>query len=185
MKRSLLIVILFFTLTTTLKAQELLFIGEKSYPSTSSFTFSSDEVPFGKSLEIAIARNNRKGMLILSSEVFIPGMIIKGNVLLYLEDGTVIKCLDRGIRDYVNRTATTVYYLTEEEIDILKVTNIDTIRFTMKCAGGECYSETTHNYSVSNQHTKTLVGHTNNRLEYDYVNIDVPLRVSRLFDNPR
>lgn len=50
-----------------------------------------------------------------------------------MNDGTVINCIDRNIYDYVNNIATTVYYLTIQEITKMKNSNINTIRYNLKC----------------------------------------------------
>ena len=124
-----------------LHGQNHFFLGEKSYSCTKSFNFESDsEYSLGQMdsgspwfkgpLNILIARDRNRGLLVLSRET-VGKMLIKGTVFVYLEDGTVIKCIERGINDYVNDRARSVYYLTGSEIKKIEKTNIKTIRYSV------------------------------------------------------
>ncbi|MDR9488555.1 hypothetical protein, partial [Salibacter sp.] len=64
---------------------------------------------------------------------------------------TVITCVDKGINDNVDDIATTAYYLTDEELAKMKESNINTIRYEIKCA--ECISNPIYegNFSASNK----------------------------------
>lgn len=113
--------------------QNLFFLGEKSYPCTESYTLESNSEFQDHDLDVLIAKDGEKGLLVLSTEIMGGGVRIKGKVIVYLDDGTVITCIDRNKFDFVDNTATTIYSLTTEEIDKIRSSNINTIRFTLKC----------------------------------------------------
>lgn len=96
-----------------------------------------------------------------------------GKALVYLENGDVISCVDRGVYDKVNGISTTVYRLTSEEIDAVKASNIHTIRFNLKC--GDCESSTEEgSFSASNRGSGYGIGAKEK--------VDVPKMVEALFD---
>lgn len=160
-------------------SHNLFFIGEESYPSTQTFKLSSNSDIDSKglhgglySLSITIAKNEDRGILVLSTKT-LTGLFIKGKALVYLENGDVISCVDRGVYDKVNGISTTVYRLTSEEIDALKASNIHTIRFNLKC--GDCESSTEEgSFSASNRSSGYGIGSKEK--------VDVPKMVEALFD---
>jgi len=133
------ILLLLFTLVYSQEgvSQNTFFIGEKMYPCTETFTLISNSKSYtGYDLDVLIAKNGNTGFIVVSTET--SSVFIKGKLMIYLEDGTIISCTDRGIYDYVDNTATTVYYLTNAEIEKMKLKNISTIRFSLEC--GKCIS---------------------------------------------
>lgn len=130
-------------------AQSLFFIGNKSYPSTEAISLYSKSY-VSKSINVIIARNGMSGIIALSTESML-GTIIRGKAFIYLDDGSVITLVDRGLYDKENNIATTVYYLTPQEIEMIRGSNINTIRFSIKCKS--CVSATDEgSYSVINSH---------------------------------
>ena len=78
------------------------------------------------------------------------GILIRGKLIIYLDDGTVISCIDRGKYDYVDNVTTTVYYLTADELSKMKNSNINTVRYALKCGNCSMSSEE-GNFSASNK----------------------------------
>jgi hypothetical protein len=113
--------------------QNLFFIGEKSYPCTETIMLESNASFLGKDLDVLIAKDNEKGLIVVSTYIVGGGVRIKGKIIIYLDDGTVITCIDRNEFDFVDNVATTIYYLTNDELNKMKNSNINTIRFTLKC----------------------------------------------------
>ncbi|MFC0263380.1 hypothetical protein [Fontibacter flavus] len=116
-------------------SQNLFFIGEKSYPSSENFNLVSQtegQLYIEKKVNGFFAKDGEDGFLILSPENE-SQMMIKGKIIIYLEDGTIINCLDRGIYDRVNQKSTTVYRLNNLELQKLKKSDIHSIRYTLKC----------------------------------------------------
>jgi len=56
---------------------------------------------------------------------------LKGNIILYLDNNNTIKLIDRNIRELINNTQYSIYYLTDGEIETLKNTNIKIIKYNI------------------------------------------------------
>jgi hypothetical protein len=72
-------------------------------------------------------------------------------VIIYLDDGTAIICIESGIKDNVDDIATSAYQLTNEELNKLCKSNINTIRYIIKCAESLANPLFEGNYSASNK----------------------------------
>ena len=151
MKQILIIGILAISFTLKTNGQNLVFIGENSYNCTDTFTLQSNsEDSYSNDLNIVFAKDGEKGLLVVSSKL-VSSVRISGKLIIYLDDGNVITCVDRGIKDNVDDIATTGYHLTDSELNKLKKSNIHTIRYTIKCS--ECLSNPLYegNHSASNK----------------------------------
>ncbi|TPV35379.1 hypothetical protein FJ651_00205 [Paucihalobacter ruber] len=151
MNKILLSLILTMNLIANTNGQNLVFIGENSFPSTETFTLQSNsDNDYINDLNIVFAKDGEKRLLVVSSKL-VSTVRISGKLIIYLNDGTVITCIDKGINDNVDDIATSAYYLTNEELVKLKESNINTIRYQIKCA--ECLSNRIYegNYSASNK----------------------------------
>ena len=151
MKRILIIVILAIINIPVVNGQNLVFIGENSYSSTETFTLKSNsDRDYITDLNLVFAKEGTKGLLVVSSKL-VRTVRISGKLIIYLDDGTVITCVDRGIKDNVDDIASSAYSLTNEELSKLTKSNINTIRYQIECA--ECLSNPLYegNYSASNK----------------------------------
>lgn len=116
-------------------AQNLFFIGENSYPSSEKFNIiSSTDGSANNEKRVSgfFAKNGENGFLILSPEND-SQMMIKGGIIIYLEDGSMIKCVDRGMYDRVNKKSTTIFKLENSELKELMKSEIHSIRYSLKC----------------------------------------------------
>ena len=151
MKRILILVIFAITYAIETNGQNLVFIGENSFPSTETFTLlSNSDSDFINDLNLVFAKDGTKGLLVVSSKL-VSTVRISGKLIIYLNDGTVITCFDKGINDNVDDIATSAYYLTNEELAKMKKNNINTVRYEIKCV--ECLANPIYegNYSASNK----------------------------------
>jgi hypothetical protein len=124
--RTLLLLIVFSLMSkTTFSQNGTYFIGDITYPCSSTICFRevSKYDPC-----IILVKDGKKGMMIFQEYYF----KVCGTIILYLDDNTTIKLFDRKQFDKVNDIYSVVYYLTEQEINILKTTNIKTIRFNIE-----------------------------------------------------
>lgn len=177
MRKFIFINFLFLFLSQSLIGQNTFFIGQKTYSCTEKFTLKSNKDFPAYDLTVLIAKNGEAGFFVVSTEVMTP-VCIKGNLLIYLDNGEVITCIDKNKYDTVDDITTTVYFLTSAEINKLKENNIQKIRFSLKTTGGKYSSSTEEgNYSASNIES-----------EYDYTTrmsynmTDFPTLVSELFN---
>lgn len=150
--------LLVFSITSF--SQNTFYIGEQSYPCTEEFYmecsigFQLGAKRYGSDIalpavKIIIAKNETQGLFVISIPLFNDNSLrIKGKLMIYLEDGSVISCIDRGINDYVDNTTTTVYYLSYSEIQQMKNSNISKIRFSV-VSNIPGYTTNNNNYTAS------------------------------------
>src|SRR5210317_1010111 len=144
-----LIFVLAFALHTN--AQNYTFIGENSYPSTERFELvsNSDKEDIGN-LNLVFAKDGISPLIIVSSKLT-DVVKIANKLIIYLDDGTVISCADRGINDNVDDVATSVYRLTSSEIGKMKKSNINAIRYEIVCPLCGVFNIWEGVYSASNK----------------------------------
>jgi hypothetical protein len=132
-------------------AQNFTFIGENSYPSTERFVLqsNSDKEDIGD-LNVVFAKDGETALVIVSSKLT-DAVKIANKLIVYLDDGTVISCTDRGINDNVDDVATSVYRLTSSEIGKMKKSNINTVRYEIVCPICGVFNMWEGVYSASNK----------------------------------
>ena len=146
------ILILTATLFTTLTAigQEFFFIGENSYPCTETFTLQSN-YDSESNLNVTFAKDDTMALIIVSRKTM-STVLIREKLFIYLDDGSVISCIDKGNNDQVDFIASAVYSLTDEELSKMKNSNINTIKYTLKSETDSYINMTGGgNYSASNK----------------------------------
>lgn len=133
MKRIAPILILILAFAVNVNAQSFTFIGENSYPSTERFELqsNSDKEDIGD-LNVVFAKDVETSLVIVSAKLT-DVVKIANKLIIYLDDGTVISCTDRGINDNVDDVATSAYRLTSSEISKMANSNINTVRFEIVC----------------------------------------------------
>ena len=142
------LIILSMTLLNNVNGQNLFLIGNKSYPCSDSFKLQVGNNSFGM-LSCLVAKNGTTGFFVISKEIQSYSEI-RGNAIIYLDDGSVITLIDKGKRDFVDNTSTNVYNLTLPEIDKLKNSIINTVRFSIKCPGTNCLSSEDGDFTGKN-----------------------------------
>lgn len=147
--RHLCILLLYFNCLTVI-GQGFVFIGEKRFSASSTISFRGS----GGFLDLKIQfakKGDGSGFILLSKETHSKHVFIGGTVWVYLDDGKILKCYDKGTRDYANDISTTIYNLTKQEIDILKETNIQSIRYSTKCTSGVNTGSCDENFIAENK----------------------------------
>ena len=106
--------------------------GETRYTSTSEWNFDCEACSvFHPSLGVTVGKREGGGLLMLSVEVLSTHDFIKRPVYLYLADESLIKCADRGIRDYADKHSKAIFYFTDEEMGRLAQVDVSSIRFSV------------------------------------------------------
>lgn len=162
------------TVNFSLSAQNTFFVGNSTYESTAEYELLSDEQIGGENLNVMIAKNGNAGFFIVSTDLYFDHLRIKGKLLIYLDDKTVITCTDKGKYDYVNNTATAIYHLTEGEIRKLQNSNIFSIRFSIGSIYKDSYGSTMGAHSVRN--------HPNPKFFINNERIDFPSIINGLYN---
>ncbi len=131
-------------------AQNIIYKGEKSYPSTDSWEFKlNSEASHDASLLISVAKiSHTSGFLSLSvTGFFFEQSTITGPVMIYLYNGKVLTILNRISHDNVDRSITSLFSLNDMQLKQLANYNISRIRFS---ASGD-------NFSADNIYTSEYV----------------------------
>ena len=151
MKRLVFILTLVLAFSAKINAQNFTFIGENSYPSTERFELQSnsdkEEI---SNLNLVFAKDGISPIIIVSSKLT-DVVKIANKLIIYLDDGTVISCTDRGINDNVDDVATSAYRLTPSEISKMKKSNINTVRYEIVCPICGVFNIWEGVYSASNK----------------------------------
>ncbi|WP_303588554.1 energy transducer TonB [Arenibacter palladensis] len=146
-----LVSMLYFTLTAN--GQKLFFIGENSYPCTESFALQSN-LDDGEDLNVLFAKDGATAVIAVTTKSSLRGTIISGKLIIYLDDGTVITCMDRGETYYVDDTAKAVYSLTNDQLNKMKNSNINTVGYILKIYNIKEVNRSASNKAIS---TKDLI----------------------------
>lgn len=114
-------------------SQNNFLIGETVYPCTEEFSLTQNSEFMYEPVNFIFAKNKETVMLVVSIKVMGGGVRIKGNLIIYLDDNSIITCKDSGKFDYVDQIATTIYTVTNQQLNKFKTVNINKIRYTLKC----------------------------------------------------
>jgi hypothetical protein len=135
---------LFCTLSFYSLAQNYLYIDTRRYLSTEDWncTIKNGFPEFGNA-SLSVAKNGSGGYFVVSVDTHHP---LKGSVLIYLENGGVIKCIDTQIKDQHDGISTGIYNLTASEINKLKNSRISSVRVSCLMYSTSIQSFTIYNY---------------------------------------
>ena len=107
MRKVIFIITLALSYAVNVNGQNLVFIGENSYQSTETFTLQSNsDDDYITDLNLLFAKDGEKGLLVVSSKL-VSTVRISGKLIIYLDDGTVITCIDSSIKDNVDAVSYT------------------------------------------------------------------------------
>lgn len=179
MKKQLLITILSLLLYISVNGQNYIYRGENQYESTNTWEFSLNAHYWTSNPEIIIAKNNTGGFLMISIVVPFNSDSIKGNLTIILDDGTMIKCIDKGMKDYVDNTSTKLYNLTMAEIEKMKISKINKIRFNIYRDNGNYTKGEYLPFTASNIKNNLLISFSSYE-EKKYYETDV--EITNLFE---
>ena len=120
--------------------QNYITIGTERYEATKSWHCTIPngfpEFDYGSA---TVVRNDHVGFFVVSVECHHP---LTGDVYIYLDDGSVIKCIDRGKRDQHDGLSIGIYNLTKNEIKMLEKHSISSLRVTALMYSVQRYSFT-------------------------------------------
>jgi hypothetical protein len=136
----------FLVLSIGIFAQNSIYIGTTSYQATDSWRFTVNDYSLNKTY-VTIAKKSTGGLIMLTIPTTTVGKI-KGDIIIYLENGNAIKCIDRNIRDQLNNEIMAVYYLSQADIQKMSNSDILNIRFTLSH-----YPYEDKNYLMENSYT--------------------------------
>lgn len=138
MYKILIISIIALLANVTVKGQNLFLIVEKSYPSTNPIKLESN-ADYGYGLDLFFAKEGKSGLVGVSKKC-LSGERFAGELIIYLEDGSVLTCNESEVSERVGDRAKAVYPLTEDQLNKLKISNIHTVKYTLVLFGEVIYS---------------------------------------------
>lgn len=112
-------------------SQNYIYQGDNQYKATNTWGFPlNGDFVGGGDPYLNIAKHSNGGYLMIS--IMVPfKYYIGGTITVFLNDGTIIKCTDKGIRDHVDNKSIVLYNFTNSEIERLKLNRITRIRFAI------------------------------------------------------
>jgi len=119
-------------------------------PFTNTWEFICENYALTGITKVQITKTDKGGMLKLSVETTNPSYTIAGTVYVDLADNTVITCLDKKIREVKGNEITACYYFSNIEMNKLKITDIQTIRFNIE-GNQKGFSSQTGNFTAVNK----------------------------------
>lgn len=127
--KSILFYVISFAILEFSFAQSSIYIGTAKFDSNYTWNFKVNGGWDQGDALVNFAKRNGGGMLLISVKDF--NGKIKGDLYVYLKDGNAIRCIDRNINDNVDHYTMAVYYLSNSEIELLKKSDIQDIRFSL------------------------------------------------------
>lgn len=128
-----LLLFLLFIVTLSASSQEFMsYKGSKKYPATASWDFICENYALTGITKVQIAKTDKGGTLKLAMETTDSTFNIAGIIYVYLSDNTFITCSDKGIRENIENQIVTYYTFSIIEMNKLKTTDIQSIRFKIK-----------------------------------------------------
>ncbi|MCV9928204.1 hypothetical protein OIU83_11095 [Flavobacterium sp. LS1R49] len=128
--KTLLILSLIF-LSISVNAQESLNFKGKPYPATQTWDFICENYALSGEANVQIAKTETGGLLKLSIATTDPKLQITGVTYIYLVDNTIIVCVDKKNTEAGENKTSTFYNLSVIEMNKLKKTDIQSIRFNI------------------------------------------------------
>lgn len=143
--------LLFLFLSITISAQEIMSVkGTKTYKATPAWNFISTNYASAGEIQVQIAKNENGGILKLSAKSNNPQFIISGTIYVYLSDNSYIACTDKGLFENSDSQLTSYFIFTAAEMNKLKKSDIESIRFNIKGKSNH-FSSPTGNFTAKNQ----------------------------------
>lgn len=178
MKTRLIITLLGILFHLNINAQNYIYKGDEQFEAADTWSFSLNAHYWTSDPKITIAKHANGGYLMLSIRVPFDSDYIKGNLTIILEDGTMINCVDRGLRDYVDETSTNLYNLTMGEIEKMKNSRISKIRFNIFRDQGDYMKGKNMPYTATNYKKDYIASLGEEKKEY----YDTDVEITNLFE---
>lgn len=161
------VLLLLFLFTSAVKSQETLRYKEsKPYKATNTWNFICENYAFSDGIQLQIAKTEKGGVLKLALETSNPAYLISGTVYIYFTDNTFIICSDKGIRENTTTKMVSFYLLSPLEMNALKRTDIQSIRFTVKGKESKFNSQI-GNFTASNSKEYFSTAYDKSKKNYD------------------
>ena len=129
MKKKHFFLISIFLISLLNYSQEIINFKGKNYNATPIWNFYCEDYAYSSDLKVQIAKTENGGILKLLIETSSENLFIGDKILIILKDGSLIYCGDKKIYQNFGQEKATYYFLTNLEINKLKIFEIENIRF--------------------------------------------------------
>lgn len=145
-----LLILPFLFLSILVNAQESLNFKGKTYPATQAWNFICENYALSGEANIQIAKTETGGLLRISVTTTDPKLQITGTTYIYLVDNTIIVCIDKKNTETAENKTATYFNLSAIEMNKLKKTDIQSIRFNISGATNK-FSSQIGNFTAVNK----------------------------------
>jgi hypothetical protein len=161
-------------LSFVLEAQESMTVNSKSYPATPTWNFICENYAYSSLTQIQIAQTEKGGFLKITLETNDTSFAIAGNVYVDLVDVSAIVCTDKNLREVDGNKIISYYSLTAAEMNRLKKTEIQSVRYTIKGKRNKFSSQAGY-FTAINKKTYFATAYNSTIKSYDTVSAIVLL----------
>ena len=159
-------------------SQSEIYIGEKSFPSTSTWSFETNKHFPPDELLITVAKaTDKKGYVMIEGTVPFNFSEIGGPLLLYLNNGKVLTLQPRILKDNVDEKAISIYTINETQIKSLCESNIVKVRYSI-IEGATRSNYTAQNIGITTSELRPKKGFLGEDLGYENINTTTPYNTS-------
>ncbi len=155
-------------LSSVLYAQETMTVNSKIYPATPTWNFICENYAYSGLTQIQIAQTEKGGLLKITVETNNTSYAIAGNVYVDLTDMSAIVCTDKNQRETHGNKTTSYYSLTATEMNRLRKTEIQAVRYYIKGIKNKFSSQTGY-FTAFNKKRYFATVHDNAIKSYDTV----------------
>lgn len=124
----------------------------KQYPATENWDFICENYALTGTAKIQVARTEKGGLLQITAQTTDPSYFIGGVVYVYLDDNTIIVCTDKNQRLTKDNETTAWYAFSAIEMEKLKKTNIESVRFNIR-GNPKKFGSQIGNFTAANKKT--------------------------------
>jgi len=125
-------------LATGVFSQNFIYLGQKSYKSTPIFNFTLPDFVIGsdKTIPIQVGRSGNSGVMLITANSELGRAYINGPVMIYLENGKVLKLESRINTDYIDDKTISLFSINTSNLSALRESDIIRIRFNYTSSFG-------------------------------------------------
>ena len=118
-----------FIISSSFGQTNMVMKNGKQYPATEPWEFVSNTYVFDSNPKIQIAKTENGGVLKVSVKVSNEKLYVGERVFINLKNNSLIYCIDKGNRIFLDGVASTYFLLNSKEVQLLKNQEIVDIRF--------------------------------------------------------
>ncbi|MGM8363147.1 hypothetical protein ACSV4D_14635 [Flavobacterium sp. ARAG 55.4] len=160
------ILLLFLFISFVVESQEIMTLKSKNYKATTAWSFITPNYALSNKIQVQIARTENGGILKLSAATTNTDFILSGTVYVYLSDNSFISCTDKGLFENSVNTLNSYFIFTAAEMNRLKKSNIESIRFNIK-GNSNSFSSQTGNFTAINKQSYFTTAQSGSRNTFE------------------